>query len=466
MSSSESKAKKAATLAKYEADAAKLLTTNRQKRKQSRKQAFANARKYEKEYATKNKQEARLVRQARDLGNFYVPETARLMCVIRIRGINDMHPKSRKILQLLRLRQINNLVFIKLTKATMNMVRKVEPYVAYGYPPLKTVRELIYKRGHGKVAKQRVPLTDNSIIEKALGQYGIICMEDLIHEIYTTGDRFKEAANFLWPMKLSNLRGGMTDKGTHFVEGGESGNREQYINSMITRMNGSVSGSSGSAVWNEIHDHIPEVEQPAKKQKTADAPKPKPKPAKATTLTRPEKKQPVKNNTYDRAKIEPVMELHPEHVAAMAPRSEAQKEKDQEAAHKGEMGERLKAAGAQVGALTVSLMWHNKNDLDLHCESATGSHIFYGKRTGTCTGLLDVDANAKKKECTLLPIENILWHNPPKGHYRFWVEAVDMDRSDGATPFSVRMTKNGKSTDKDFADIEEDDELNIFEFDL
>ena len=102
MSSSESKAKKAATLAKYEADAAKLLTTNRQKRKQSRKQAFANARKYEKEYATKNKQEARLVRQARDLGNFYVPETARLMCVIRIRGINDMHPKSRKILQLLR----------------------------------------------------------------------------------------------------------------------------------------------------------------------------------------------------------------------------------------------------------------------------------------------------------------------------------------------------------------------------
>ena len=66
----------------------------------------------------------------------------------------------------------------------------------------------------------------------------------------------------------------------------------------------------------------------------------------------------------------------------------------------------------------------------------------------------------------MLPIENILWHNPPKGHYRFWVEAVDMDRSDGATPFSVRMTKNGKSTDKDFPDIEEDDELNVFEFDL
>ena len=30
--------------------------------------------------------------------------------------------------------------------------------------------------------KQRLPLTDNEIIEQNLGKYGIICMEDLIHE--------------------------------------------------------------------------------------------------------------------------------------------------------------------------------------------------------------------------------------------------------------------------------------------
>ena len=27
----------------------------------------------------------------------------------------------------------------------------------WGYPNLKTVKELIYKRGHGKVNKQRIP---------------------------------------------------------------------------------------------------------------------------------------------------------------------------------------------------------------------------------------------------------------------------------------------------------------------
>ena len=34
----------------------------------------------------------------------------------------------------------------------MNMLKRVEPYVAWGYPNLKTVKELIYKRGYGKVS--------------------------------------------------------------------------------------------------------------------------------------------------------------------------------------------------------------------------------------------------------------------------------------------------------------------------
>jgi len=30
-------------------------------------------------------------------------------------------------------------------------LRIVEPYIAYGYPNLKSARELIYKRGYGKM---------------------------------------------------------------------------------------------------------------------------------------------------------------------------------------------------------------------------------------------------------------------------------------------------------------------------
>lgn len=55
----------------------------------------------------------RLKRAAKAKGGFYVEPEAKLVFVIRIRGMNDVAPKTRKILQLLRLRQINNGVFLK-----------------------------------------------------------------------------------------------------------------------------------------------------------------------------------------------------------------------------------------------------------------------------------------------------------------------------------------------------------------
>merc|ERR1719277_1288421 len=104
-------------------------------------------------------------------------------------------PKPRKILQLLRLRQIHNGVFVKVNKPILEMLKVVNPYVTYGYPNLRQVRDLIYKRGHGKVNKQRIPLRCNSVLSENLGEMGIHGMEDLIHEIYTVGPNFKQANN-------------------------------------------------------------------------------------------------------------------------------------------------------------------------------------------------------------------------------------------------------------------------------
>jgi large subunit ribosomal protein L7e len=200
------------------------------------------AEQYVKEYRDQENDAIRLKREAKKAGNFYVEAEPKLAFVVRIRGINAIHPKTKKILQLLRLRQINNGVFVKINKSSLNMLRRVEPYIAWGYPNLKTVKELIYKRGFGKVsvaggAGQRIALTDNSIIEKALGKKGIICMEDLIHEIYTVGPHFKEANNFIWPFQLSSPLGGFSMKRRHFVEGGDAGNREELINRLVRRMN-------------------------------------------------------------------------------------------------------------------------------------------------------------------------------------------------------------------------------------
>merc|ERR1712000_348737 len=134
---------------------------------------------------------------AKSTGTFFVEPEAKLAVVVRIRGIMGVSPKVRKIMQLLRLRQINNAVFVRLNRATLQMLQMVVPYVAWGYPNVKTVREIIYKRGFGKINKQRIPLSDNSVV--------------------------KEANNFLWPFKLSSPLGGFSKKLLHFNEGGEAG---------------------------------------------------------------------------------------------------------------------------------------------------------------------------------------------------------------------------------------------------
>jgi len=207
------------------------------KNKQKRNQIFKRAEKYIREYRSKERSLIRLRRTAKRAGNFYLEPEPKLAFVIRIRGIMGLHPKPRKILQLLRLRQVNNGTFVRLTGATKQMLRLVEPYITHGSPSLKTVRELIYKRGFAKINSQRIPLTENTIIEKALGTYGIICIEDLIHEIYTVGPHFKEASRFLWTFKLNPPRGGWSTVKKHFNEGGDFGDRETQINKLVSRMN-------------------------------------------------------------------------------------------------------------------------------------------------------------------------------------------------------------------------------------
>merc|ERR1711931_372364 len=222
--------------AENRANRAKLAIKAKVDRRKKRVNIFKRAEKYAKEYQDQERDEIRLQRDAKKEGNYYVPAEPKLAFVMRIRGINQVSPKVKKVPQLFRLRQINNGVFIKLNKATINMLRICEPYITWGTPNLKSVRELVYKRGFAKVNGKRTPLSSNDIVEENLGRYGLICVEDLIHEIMTVGPNFKYAANFLWPMKLNTPTGGWRKKTNHFVEGGDFGNREDKINELLRKM--------------------------------------------------------------------------------------------------------------------------------------------------------------------------------------------------------------------------------------
>ncbi|RXN06233.1 60S ribosomal L7-like 1 [Labeo rohita] len=185
----------------------------------------------------KNRDEARLARLRYRPPPPMPPAKNGLVFAVRIREIKGVSTKVMHTVQMLRLRKIFTGTFVKVSKTSIRMLKTVEPYVAWGYPNLKSVRELILKRGLTRINKKTVPLTDNALIEQHLGQYGIICLEDLIHEIYSAGKNFKVVNRFLCPFQLSVPRHAARDKAGLMKDVGDPGPRAENINTVIRKLN-------------------------------------------------------------------------------------------------------------------------------------------------------------------------------------------------------------------------------------
>jgi len=124
-------------------------------------------------------------------------------------------------------------VFLRLDFQTAELLRIAEAYVVFGSPNFKSISDLLYKRGFGRVNKKRVPLTDNLIIEKELGKYGIICLEDIVHEIHNMGPNFDVVRKFLWSFFLSSPLGGYNKRTLIHSEGFGELNIDGMLKTMI-----------------------------------------------------------------------------------------------------------------------------------------------------------------------------------------------------------------------------------------
>ncbi|KAK4796169.1 hypothetical protein SAY86_028495 [Trapa natans] len=208
----------------------------RQKRNKSHGNDFKLPEQFIKEYRNKEFDLIKMKHRMKKHKSGQMELKSKLLFVVRIQGKNDMHPLTRKILNKLRLGRIFNGIFIKANETVIDMLQKVEPYITYGYPNLKNVKELVYKKGFARIDKQRVPLTNNNIISQELGKYGILCIQDIVDEIVNVGPHFKEVTNFLWPFSLNKPEGLQKTKRL-YKDGGEAGNREDHINELMDKMN-------------------------------------------------------------------------------------------------------------------------------------------------------------------------------------------------------------------------------------
>ncbi len=112
-----------------------------------------------------------------------------------------------------------------------------------------------------------------------------------------------------------------------------------------------------------------------------------------------------------------------------------------------EIDRRVKEAGGSVkGVFRASLAWNTCDDLDLHVVTPDKEHVYYGNKSVSSGGNLDVDRNAGGCQ-TRSPVENIVWTEGPipLGTYRVFIEtyARHDPQSDGA-PIKFVATVNGR----------------------
>jgi hypothetical protein len=112
-----------------------------------------------------------------------------------------------------------------------------------------------------------------------------------------------------------------------------------------------------------------------------------------------------------------------------------------------EFAKRLLREGAKDGDIEISLLWHNLNDLDLHCIDPNGEEIYFRNKRARSGGELDVDMNAGGRT-SREPVENIYWPTggAPQGRYRVYVNYYSRkDAAEDRSRYEVnlRLTIDG-----------------------
>ena len=163
-----------------------------------------------------------------------------MVFVIRTREDSGTIPKLiYQVLTRLRLKKPYTGVFVKYTAVTRKWLHLIEPWIIYGKPSISIIQDLILRRSFGtdSTTKERIPISDNVILEKHLGtEHGILCIEDMIQELYNVGDSFDAITKFLWPFQLTCPRSKFQKEKLGSKQGKDYGDKGEEINTYIEQM--------------------------------------------------------------------------------------------------------------------------------------------------------------------------------------------------------------------------------------
>jgi large subunit ribosomal protein L7e len=119
-------------------------------------------------------------------------DNSKLLFLIRVplhtKGLKIPN-KAKKLLTVLKLTQVNTGVFVKANESTFELLSYIAPYIIIGQPSLNS-----------KIVK----LDNNQLVEDKFGDdLGLICIEDIIHQLTSLSDNFTTITSWLLPFKLN-----------------------------------------------------------------------------------------------------------------------------------------------------------------------------------------------------------------------------------------------------------------------
>lgn len=113
--------------------------------------------------------------------------------------------------------------------------------------------------------------------------------------------------------------------------------------------------------------------------------------------------------------------------------------------------------------IRCTLIWEGYTDLDLHCVTPTGRHIYYSDKRKD-GGYLDIDMNGLDKRSDK-PVENIRFKEVEvSGRYRFYVHNFSQKGYNSVTPFRVELEVNGKKYSYNHSGIKHKEQIDVFDF--
>lgn len=195
-----------------------------------------------------------------------------ILLIVRLHGDRNIPAKLLSTLQSLRLFKSWDCILARNTVELRRTLRDILPFTTFGVPTAALIRDLVVKRGRlfNEEENQRAVIKSNVVVEKVLGKYGVICIEDIIDAMSTSPyplksneedggeeeeeeteedndviledgskiskcDRFDGVANALNPLELNRKKIPMRGLVTPFGQKGYWGYRGTHINKFVEK---------------------------------------------------------------------------------------------------------------------------------------------------------------------------------------------------------------------------------------